>query len=113
MSVSSRTPEGQPNRCPVCGAEVEIEPSVLFGDAPCPQCGTLLWFTNVPGPRWFEHEKAQGLRRGLCERLGEILGVSADAIERDPSFVRDLNLDSLDVVELVMGLEELEEEETG
>jgi len=110
MVVSSRTPEGQPNRCPICGAEVRIEPSVVFGDAPCPHCGALLWFTNVPEPRVFEHGKAQGLRRRLCETLGEMLGVPADAIERDPSFVRDLSADSLDLAELVM---ELEEEETG
>lgn len=104
MVISSRTPEGRPNRCPICGGDVRIEPSVLFGDVPCPHCGHLLWFTNVPEPRVFEHEKAQGLRRRLCERVAEIVGVTADAVERDPSFVR--SLDSLDVVELVMELEE-------
>ncbi|HUT93197.1 MAG TPA: phosphopantetheine-binding protein [Thermoguttaceae bacterium] len=104
MVISSRTPEGTPNRCPICGADVKIEPSVLFGDAPCPHCGHLLWFTNVPEPRLFEHEEAPGLRRRLCERLAEILGVSADAIQGDPTFAR--RLDSLDVVELVMEFEE-------
>ena len=108
MVISSRTPEGRPNRCPVCGGEVRIEPSVLFGDAPCPRCGHLLWFTNVPEPRLLEHEKARGLRRRLCEILGEILGVSAEAIERDPSIVADLNLDSLDLAELVMAIEKEE-----
>ena len=108
MVVSSRTPEGRPHRCPVCGAEVRIEPSVLFGDAPCPRCGSLLWFTNVPEPRLYEHGKAEGLRRRLCERVAEMLGVSADAIERDAYFIRSLDLDSLDVVELVMELEEEE-----
>jgi anti-anti-sigma factor len=43
--ISSRTPEGQPNRCPVCGSDLKIEPSDPAGDAPCPQCGHLLWFT--------------------------------------------------------------------
>ncbi len=46
MFVSSRTPEGQPNRCSVCGAEVRIDPSFPIGDAPCPDCGQLLWFSN-------------------------------------------------------------------
>jgi serine/threonine protein kinase len=46
MTISSRTPEGLPNRCPVCGADVRVEPSNLAGDAPCPQCGHLLWFVN-------------------------------------------------------------------
>jgi tetratricopeptide (TPR) repeat protein len=44
MEPSSRTPEGWPSRCPVCGNEVCIEPSVPPGDAPCPHCGHLLWF---------------------------------------------------------------------
>src|SRR5437899_2111117 len=46
MTISSRTPEGSPNRCPVCGGEVRVEPSNPPGDAPCPQCGHLLWFVN-------------------------------------------------------------------
>jgi anti-sigma B factor antagonist len=45
MVISSRTPEGTPNHCPVCGAFLRIEPSGPTGDAPCPRCGHLLWFT--------------------------------------------------------------------
>jgi hypothetical protein len=48
MTVSSRTPEGIPNRCPVCGSEMRIEPSMPGGDAPCPKCGSLVWFRG-PG----------------------------------------------------------------
>jgi anti-anti-sigma factor len=44
MVISSRTPEGRPNHCPVCGADLQIEPSDPAGDAPCPRCGHLLWF---------------------------------------------------------------------
>src|SRR6516165_2349922 len=44
MVISSRTPEGLPNHCPVCGSDLRIEPSDPAGDAPCPQCGHLLWF---------------------------------------------------------------------
>src|SRR5688500_13749757 len=44
MVPSSRTPEGSPNRCPVCGNFLVIEPSQPLGDAPCPTCGHLLWF---------------------------------------------------------------------
>jgi anti-sigma B factor antagonist len=44
MVISSRTPEGRPNACPVCGSLVRIEPSDPSGDAPCPCCGHLLWF---------------------------------------------------------------------
>lgn len=60
MEPSSRTPEGQPNRCPVCGKDARVEPSIPPGDAPCPHCGHLLWFD--PGV----HEGSEGLaaRRG-------------------------------------------------
>jgi len=44
MEPSTRTPEGEPNRCPVCGKRLQIEPSRPPGDAPCPHCGHLLWF---------------------------------------------------------------------
>jgi mannitol/fructose-specific phosphotransferase system IIA component (Ntr-type) len=49
MESSSRTPEGCPNCCPVCGTEAVIEPSTPFHDAPCPSCGHLLWFGSASG----------------------------------------------------------------
>jgi acyl carrier protein len=82
VTISSRTPEGTPNRCPVCGHGFRIEPSQPFGDAPCPACGTLLWF----------------------EWAAARLGVSPDALRAGR--LDELGLDSLDVVELVMELEE-------
>ncbi|MGA2255885.1 MAG: hypothetical protein ABSG53_14660 [Thermoguttaceae bacterium] len=49
MEPTTRTPEGEPNRCPVCGKRLQIEPSRPPGDAPCPHCGSLLWFgPSVP-----------------------------------------------------------------
>jgi len=44
MLPSSRTPEGDRGRCPVCHAIVRIEPSSPTRDAPCPCCGSLIWF---------------------------------------------------------------------
>jgi hypothetical protein len=46
MQPASRTPEGEPNQCPICGKEVQLEPSRPPGDAPCPNCGHLLWFDS-------------------------------------------------------------------
>ena len=46
MVISSRTPEGRPRHCPVCGSDLKIEPSDPAGDAPCPRCGHLLWFAG-------------------------------------------------------------------
>lgn len=54
MNISSRTPEGEPNRCPICGHDVRMTPSEPSGDAPCPHCGSLLWFVTTPaGPKFF------------------------------------------------------------
>ena len=92
MIISSRTPEGEPNHCPLCGADVRIEPSVLFGDAPCPNCGHLLWFLSRPGESLlYEYESSRSIRDRVREAM-EKLGVA----------------DSLDVVEIVMALEEEE-----
>lgn len=42
--ISSRTPEGTPNYCPLCHNEIKIEPSRPTLDGTCPHCGHLLWF---------------------------------------------------------------------
>lgn len=47
MTISSRTPEGSPYRCPVCGHTFCLEPSTPPGDAPCPHCGSLAWFGEL------------------------------------------------------------------
>lgn len=40
------------------------------------------------------------------ERISDILGVDADEITIESSFIDDLGADSLDIVELIMALEE-------
>jgi acyl carrier protein len=84
VTISSRTPEGEPQRCSVCGEVSAMETSWPIDDACCPACGSLLvWFRD---------------------RLD-----TAKALDRtrllDGSF-DELGIDSLDVVELVMELEE-------
>ncbi|WP_315861187.1 phosphopantetheine-binding protein [Anatilimnocola floriformis] len=77
--ISSRTPEGSPLHCPICGERTAIEPS-LQGDACCPSCGNLLgWFGN---------------------KLG------LPAISPDLEWAADLGFDSIETVELAMQLEE-------
>jgi acyl carrier protein len=107
MTISSRTPEGQPNHCPICGADVCIEPSPLFGDATCPQCGSLLWFLNVESRSYlFERTRAEEIRERVIAMLAERLGVEPRKITDGTSLVDELDADSLDVVELVMEFEE-------
>jgi len=81
LTVSSRTPEGLPARCPICGHSFLLEPSFPAGDAPCPSCGHLLW--------WFHERFIQ----------------SASPITPGTRLREDLKLDSLEIVELVMEIE--------
>jgi acyl carrier protein len=102
MVASSRTPEGTPNRCPVCRKSIQIEPSEPFGDAPCPHCGCLLWFvTSASGTRYFSAEDAGQ----ISKRLAEKLGIDEAALRDFQRSWQDLGADSLDMVELVMELE--------
>lgn len=82
MTISSRTPEGEPRRCAICGEMAVTEPSQPLGDSVCPRCGALLIV--------------------VCDQLG----VDKEKITPATSFVNDLGVDSLDTVELVMELEE-------
>ena len=105
--ISSRTPEGVPNHCPICDGAVWIEPSQPPGDAPCPNCGTLLWFYESSTEiRIHPAELADAIRERLAEFFGESLGVDKNEVTDASSFVDDLGHDSLDTVELVMELEE-------
>lgn len=97
MTISSRTPEGLPNRCPLCHAIVALEPSRPFGDAPCPSCGALLWFVELKsGSHLYDREMVASILERM-ERVLHRAGLSEDSLG---------TADSLDVVELVMDLEE-------
>jgi acyl carrier protein len=106
-TISSRTPEGVPNHCPVCDTIICVEPSQPPGDAPCPSCGVLLWFFETSaGIRFHESEAVAPLRDQIIETLCEKFGVNRERIDPTSSFSGDVGADSLDVVELVMELEE-------
>ena len=91
-NISSRTPEGFPSHCVLCGAAANLEYSDPAGDAPCPNCGHLLWLS------------AQILDE-IRLRFATMIGVSPDDVDLD-SFIADLAADSLEVVELMMEFED-------
>lgn len=45
MCPSSRTPEGEPLRCRVCGARHRVDVANPPGDSVCPSCGAYAWLT--------------------------------------------------------------------
>jgi acyl carrier protein len=104
--ISSRTPEGWPNRCPVCGGEICIEPSLPPGNGPCPQCGTLLWFFNsAEGHRRYEASLIETIHRRLAPFVGDELGIRSALTGRPPLLWKEtVGDDSLDAVEFVMAL---------
>jgi len=90
VAISSRTPEGTPSHCSLCGAKTNIEFSSPAKDAPCPNCGYLLWESS---------QLVESITNRLVETTGND-GITVDML------VDGLGADSLDVVELVMELEE-------
>ena len=82
MTISSRTPEGTPKRCPLCGAIVVVDSSRPVGDA------IRLFDPSDPA---------------LLQLLADRLGLGPDAIQDGKLKFEG---DSLDIVELVMALEE-------
>ena len=49
---------------------------------------------------------ADNIETKVREKIAEQLGVAADEVTPESSFIEDLGADSLDIVELVMELEE-------
>lgn len=93
MSISSRTPEGLPSHCPLCGCQTNLEFSDSIGDAPCPSCGHLLW-------------RSSQLFAQVQLSLAAMLAIPVSEITPLTSFQGDLRADSLDVVEFMMELED-------
>jgi len=84
VNIASRTPEGEPYLCPICGAFAPLETSDA-GDSLCPQCGQLLW--------------------KLRDSLEAVtLSPIAKLALKDP--ITSHLADSMDVVELVMQFED-------
>jgi hypothetical protein len=88
MIISSRTPEGRRNHCAVCGSDLKIEPSDPTGDAPCPRCGHLLWFTSeklgdvnvvAPASRLVRPESSNRLSDAVAWREVDLGRSSGDA----------------------------------
>lgn len=80
---------------------------MLFRDATCPNCGSLLWFFNVESTRRvYERPASHSIRERVIALVANQLNLSPDKVAENTSLVNDPGADSLDVVELVMELED-------
>src|SRR5207249_72895 len=87
-------------------AAIYVEPTPM-GDAPCPQCGTLLWFFDTAnGTACCEFAAIAPLRDRLFAYVAANLGINIDEVVRAYMTREPLGFDSLDIVELAMELEE-------
>jgi acyl carrier protein len=86
LTISSRTPEGDPHRCAICGGLVATGSSHPLGNSLCPPCGKLLSL--------------------IRDGWGGQLGVDPRHIRLDTRLT-EMGMDSLDMVSLVMEVEEL------
>ncbi|MDB5340976.1 MAG: hypothetical protein JWN70_6595 [Planctomycetaceae bacterium] len=43
MNNATRTTEGLPSQCPVCGKRMSVAPGEPLGDVVCPHCGMLFY----------------------------------------------------------------------
>ena len=82
--------------CPHCAARVATRVGRLpFGAVDCDGCGRPLWFVTVEGERkFFAHAEAKFVRRLF------------DALPHHQLLPRELGMDSMDVVEVVIEFEE-------
>jgi predicted RNA-binding Zn-ribbon protein involved in translation (DUF1610 family) len=89
MIISSRTPEGQPFHCPICGKEARIDRSHVADDATCPNCGSLLWLRTRSRSNWRATARQViarlawfGLLAGLFLLAFAALGLGVSLLER-------------------------------
>lgn len=85
MNISSRTPEGSPGKCFVCGAVINIAPSYPADDAPCPVCGTLVFFEPITPPLGRYARFHESFRVPLYELAFPKTAVSIRAIRVHPA----------------------------
>lgn len=100
MEPSSRTPEGEPNRCPVCGKTVQIDPSRPPGDAPCPHCGHLLWFG--PQEQHVEERKPVEQKSRFSEQIELAQQRLEELVQQEPRLLRQGDFTLVDFRKMVV-----------
>lgn len=83
--ISTRTPEGLPHRCTICGETSYLEPSFPGGDTVCPACG--------------------GLLKSCRDYVSRLFRVRIEEIKPDTPIRGGIVADSLEFIEFILDLE--------
>ena len=75
MITPTRTPEGIPDQCPICGHRFNAVPSQPTGDVPCPRCGHLIW----PVGTEVGVKRLESTKRAIRQLAGEIERTAKDS----------------------------------
>ena len=85
-----------------------VEPSTPSADALCPHCGTLLWFLkSATGVQMYSNEDMLRIRSEILKAFNENIGIPP-RYESLTSLFDAVALDSLDLVDIMMEIEEEE-----
>lgn len=69
MTISTRTPEGDPLKCSVCGSEHFVLTSWPPGDSVCPSCGAHSWIPKSNPDNVFPTSQIRNQVRTLVDQL--------------------------------------------
>lgn len=71
MNIATRTTEGTPSSCPICGKQMIVSASIPLGDATCPHCGALIYPRLLGDNFERDHEKRLAELGGIIETNDE------------------------------------------
>ena len=95
------------NTCPKCQSEIHSQENALFGEFECPDCQAKLWFLAAANEaRFFDYEASSEMRDKTYEFVAERFEIERERIEDNPKILDELDIDSLEALEMLMDLEE-------
>lgn len=92
MHTASRTTEGFPDICPVCGKRMSVDRSSPLGDAICPHCGVLI-YSELSSGDLVPDDLSQLSRLGVqveTDDQGEITRVQFNGSKYDDHAIRQI-----------------------
>ena len=93
--------------CPLCDAEIFVQEPRFLGCISCASCEKELWYMDIPDDRrFFSMQHSDHVLQSACEFIGEELGVSPEEVTDNPDLLIDNGVDSLQLLQIVMDMEE-------